>query len=797
MFEGLAERHTPGGSASSSAGSSTAAPRQPPPIPDYELLRRIGHGSYGDVWLARSATGAFRAVKIVYRDTFGSSRPFEREFEGIRRFEPISRLHNSQVDILHVGRNDGCFYYVMELADDQTTGQQINAAQYSPRTLRSEIARRGSLPLEECLQIALALTMALENLHEHGLVHRDIKPSNIIFVNGVPKLADIGLVTQADATISFAGTEGYIPPEGPGTVAADLFSLGKVLYELSTGKDRQDFPEPPTLWDGIPDELVWREFHEVLLKACEPQVRMRYKSTREMRADLALLQSGKSVKRLHLLEKRLARLTRIGAVAGAIAVLTTAGYFYQERQSQQIQSLARAETRQRQRAEDALLKLQIQKADELLKGDDSSAGLAYLARLLRNDPSNRLAAQRLYSALSQRAFAVPIVGPIKHRQEILYVRFSPDGNKVLTASADQTARIWDAATGQPLTSPLRHEREVWYAEFSRDGQSVVTASFDKTARDWDASSGKPRAEPLAHADKVWSARFSPSGDRVVTASEDGTARIWYAATGQPLTPSLRHGASVNFAQFSPDGKWIVTASDDNTVRIWDAQTGQPLTPSLSPSDGERETGRGTTAIQHAAPIRSARFSPDGQRIITASEDGTAGLWDVRTGHRVGEPLRHDGSVVFARFSDDGQRIVTASADRTAKIWEAQTGQLIGEPMRHFGYVRFAEFSPEGKRIITVSIDRTARIWSATTGQPLVEPMHLGGEVKAAEFNPDGTRIVTADSSGVALIWRVPPEPTQFALAHRGALHSAQFSADGRRVITASDDQTARLWDAHT
>src|SRR5205807_6383562 len=146
------------------------------------------------------------------------------------------------------------------------------------------------------LQIALALTMALENLHEHGLVHRDIKPSNIIFVNGVPKLADIGLVTQADATISFAGTEGYIPPEGPGTVAADLFSLGKVLYELSTGKDRQDLPEPPTLCDGIPDELVWREFHEVLLKACEPPVRMRYKSTREMRADLALLQSSKSAK---------------------------------------------------------------------------------------------------------------------------------------------------------------------------------------------------------------------------------------------------------------------------------------------------------------------------------------------------------------------------------------------------------------------------------------------------------------------------------------------------------------------
>src|SRR5882762_1438713 len=188
MSDGLAEQRTPGGSAPSKVRSVTDGPRQPPPIPDYELLRRIGHGSYGDVWLARSATGAFRAIKIVYRETFGSNRPFEREFEGIRRFEPISRLHNSQVDILHVGRNDGSFYYVMELADDQTTGQRIDAANYNPRTLRNEIARRGSVPWDECLQIGLSLTIALKNLHEHGLVHRDIKPSNIIFVDAVPKL---------------------------------------------------------------------------------------------------------------------------------------------------------------------------------------------------------------------------------------------------------------------------------------------------------------------------------------------------------------------------------------------------------------------------------------------------------------------------------------------------------------------------------------------------------------------------------------------------------------------------------
>jgi hypothetical protein len=101
------------------AGEDAGAPRIPR-IPDHELLRRIGKGAYGEVWLARNALGTYRAVKIVRRDKFPDERPYEREFRGIQKFEPISRLHESQVDILQVGRNDaeGYFYYVMELADD-------------------------------------------------------------------------------------------------------------------------------------------------------------------------------------------------------------------------------------------------------------------------------------------------------------------------------------------------------------------------------------------------------------------------------------------------------------------------------------------------------------------------------------------------------------------------------------------------------------------------------------------------------------------------------------------------------
>ena len=117
------ERETVTDAAASASPGSNEPPsreRVPPAIPDHELLRCIGRGSYGEVWLARNVMGAFRAVKIVYRETFDSDRPYEREYKGIQKLEPISRRHESQVDILHVGRNDkaGYFYYVMELADD-------------------------------------------------------------------------------------------------------------------------------------------------------------------------------------------------------------------------------------------------------------------------------------------------------------------------------------------------------------------------------------------------------------------------------------------------------------------------------------------------------------------------------------------------------------------------------------------------------------------------------------------------------------------------------------------------------
>ena len=263
-----------------------------PEIPEHVLIGRIGQGAFGEVWLARDVVGAYHAVKVVDQRTFSNNpEPFEREFAGIMKYSPISLTHPSLLHVLFVGSRklQGYFYYIMELGDSEQPGWEANPKTYVTRNLARERDKRGRLPIGECVQLGLDLTSALGHLHGHGLIHRDIKPSNIIFVKGLPKLADIGLVTEISASnqpATVIGTPGFMAVSGAGTPQADLYSLGIALYEASTGCRAKEFPTLPGTLYTRADRDDFMRLNEVILKACHQNPGERFHSAAEMHAAL-------------------------------------------------------------------------------------------------------------------------------------------------------------------------------------------------------------------------------------------------------------------------------------------------------------------------------------------------------------------------------------------------------------------------------------------------------------------------------------------------------------------------------
>jgi WD40 repeat protein len=453
--------------------------------------------------------------------------------------------------------------------------------------------------------------------------------------------------------------------------------------------------------------------------------------------------------------------------------------------------------------------------------------------------------------------------------------FSPDGSRVVTASSDNTARVWDAGTGKEITRLNGHTDIVKSAAFSPDGVLVLTVSRDKTARVWHAATGFQLnligGKPLTHW--VANAAFSADGARVVTSSGrgyrvwdaedsgkvpidlaygepgnfeerdektafsfDGSqlmtgAEIWTVATPQELIRFKGHMGSVNSATFSLDGSRVVTTSSDNTARVWDAGTGKEIAlfPGLNAAfgpDGTRvvvsegklvrvwdaSTGKEIARLEgHTDRVTSATFSPDGTRVVTASQDRTARVWGAATGkeiarlegHCPGPPWMYvsEGcAVTSAAFRPDGARVVTASNDDTARVWDAETGKELVQLKPYCGTlgcsVMSAAFSPDGRRVVVFE-GKAVRVWDAATGKELERQAHNPGSGAARRYFSDaprrnGTRVVTSEYD-MARVWDLSTGGELARLKHSGHVHSAAFSPDGARVVTASGDKTARIW----
>jgi len=415
-----------------------------------------------------------------------------------------------------------------------------------------------------------------------------------------------------------------------------------------------------------------------------------------------------------------------------------------------------------------------------------------------------------------------------HTDEVRAVSYSPDGARILTASYDRTARIWDAESGAPLVTLIGHSSAINDAAWSPDGRYVATASgnpldirsADDSLRIWDAATGEQLRVIKTEAG-LTSVAWSPDGARLAAGSADQTARIWEAQTGAPLILLRGHTSSVQTVAWSPDGARLATASLDNTTRLWDAKTGaqlrvlgsqdRPVNGVAWSPDGSRlvtvqeftaqvwdaGTGAPLAALKgHDRAVTSPAFSPDGKRVLTASADWTARVWDAESGAQLVLFEGQNGAVRSARWSPDGAHVVTGGSNGTARVWDANVDHGVIALRGHDKQVTDAEWSPGGNRIVTAAQDNTARVWDAATGASELVLRGHSDIVHRAVWSPDGARIATASTDKTARLWDASTgAPVAVLQGHTSIVHSVAFSPDGARLVTASADKTARVWDA--
>ena len=379
-----------------------------------------------------------------------------------------------------------------------------------------------------------------------------------------------------------------------------------------------------------------------------------------------------------------------------------------------------------------------------------------------------------------------------HTDRVNSAVFSPDGKTIVTAANDSTARIWDASSGKLLLVLKDPSDYVSSANYSPDGRHILTTSWDNTARIWNAANGKLLMNLGRHSNAVNSAIYSPDGNQIVTTSRDSTAKIWSAGTpsekaadGKLLIELKGHSGWVNSAAYSPDGKYIVTASFDTTAKIWDAATGKML----------REL-RGS----HTSFVYSAIYSPDGKNIATICEDEILRIWNAADGELIAETA---GNFQSAAYSPDGKYLVTAFID-WAKIWEVNTGGLFGELKGNASFFFSAMYSPDGKHLLTACFDYsggTVKTWNTADGKLVKEfvkqPMILNLAINSPACPDDpagGKYIAIASSDRMVRIRSALDEKLVREFKHADWINTVDFSPDGKYLVTASRNDTARIWD---
>ena len=682
---------------------------------NYRLVRLLGQGGFAEVYLGEHVyLDTTAAIKILH------TRLDEDDVEHFRaEARTVARLvHPNIVRVLEFNVQDGTPYLIVD---------------YAPNgTLRKRHPRGIPVPLSTVSGYVKQIASALQYAHEQRVIHRDVKPENMLVGRrNEILLSDFGiaLVAQSSRYSSgngkvqdMAGTIAYMAPEQIQAQAcpnSDQYSLAIVVYEWLSGTRpfqgsfteiavKQTMAAPPPLREKFP--TLSQEVEEVVLKALSKDPKDRFEDIQAFAIALehAALQApgpapvpgdtplpqtqiSSSVETIQLSnqEDLSADLLTVPSLTPNPLPPNTSSLLQATPSSLETSLVDQSQVTPlppvaRQAPLISRRKLVLGLTGAVIVGA-VGAGLTWLAHEQQMPPpaSSIVEGNLLYTFRG-------------HSMLVWSAACSPDGQRVASASGDETAQVWDATTGDHLNIYSRHKDSVYSVSWSPDGQRIASASYDRTVQIWDATFGDPFYTYSGHSSWVWTASWSPNGRSIASAGGDSTVHVWSSAgDGQHFTYT-GHTAPVYTVAWSPDGSRIASGGDDGTVQIWDAANGNRLS-----------THRG-----QSASIWAVAWSLDGKRIASAGDDKTVQIWNAADGRHLFAYPGHTDFVYAVAWSLDGKRIASAGDDKTVQIWDAANGDHRYIYHGHSAGVRSVSWSFRNKRIASASWDKTVQVWVA-------------------------------------------------------------------------------------